>query len=131
MPGSQIDDLMELWAAESGAAPFESHQGLYDIIDSTTLGDAPWNSFSVSYSGDLPNGEIPTWMTSEYEVWHRNPHTVIRNQLANPDFKDDIDYAPLQEFQENGKRRWTDLMTGNWAWNQAVCCLPIQPIIEH
>jgi hypothetical protein len=120
MPGKQINDLMDMWTTHSGTAPFTCRNHLYDMIDSTTLGDAPWESFSVSYSGKLPDDDVPVWMTTEYEVWHRDPRMVIRNQLANPDFKDEIDYAPYQEFDEKGKRRWTNLMSGNWAWSQAV-----------
>lgn len=71
----------------------------------------------------MPDNEedIPPWMLEEYEVWYRNPRVVLRNQLANPDFKDKIDYAPVREFDENGERRWKNVMSGNWAWNNAVC----------
>lgn len=59
-------------------------------------------------------------MLQEYEVWYRDPRMVIRNQLANPDFKDEIDYAPVQEFGIDGERRWKNFMSGNWAWSNAV-----------
>lgn len=59
-------------------------------------------------------------MLEEYEVWYRDLRVVIRNQLANPDFKNEIDYAPVQEFGSNGERRWKNFMSGNWAWSNAV-----------
>lgn len=59
-------------------------------------------------------------MDAEYEVWHRDPRTVIQQQLSNPDFKDAIHYAPFRETTDKGERRWQDLMSGNWAWKQAV-----------
>jgi hypothetical protein len=59
-------------------------------------------------------------MLAEYEVWHRDPRTVLHQQLANPDFKGEIHYAPFQETDANGERRWQDLMSANWAWKQAV-----------
>lgn len=121
MPGSQIDDLMHIWAAQSGVPPpFSDHKDLYDTIDSTLVGDAPWESFSVSYSGERPDGEVPPWMDAEYDVWYRNPHTVLRNQLSNPDFEGEIDYSPVRVFDVNGKRQWQNVMSGNWAWKQAV-----------
>ncbi|KAF8889238.1 hypothetical protein BD779DRAFT_1611042 [Infundibulicybe gibba] len=58
-------------------------------------------------------------MDQDYEVWFRDPRMVMRSQLSNPDFKDEIDYSPLQEFGPDGQRLWTNLMSGNWAWQQA------------
>ena len=63
---------------------------------------------------------VPTWMVMEYEVWCRDVHLLLRNQLAHPDFDGEIDYSPLQIFGPTGKREWSNIMTGNWAWKQAV-----------
>jgi hypothetical protein len=60
------------------------------------------------------------WMTSEYDVWFRDPHSVFRNLLSNPDFNGEFDYAPYQEYDASGNHRFQDLMSGNWAWKQAV-----------
>ncbi|KAF8958618.1 hypothetical protein BDZ97DRAFT_1841060 [Flammula alnicola] len=122
MPGSQIDELLNIWAARSTSdPPFADHKDLYRTIDATVLGDAPWSSFSVTYSGPQPaeGEEIPPWMVSEYEVWHRDPRVVMQQQLSNPDFNDGIHYAPFQETDASGERKWQDLMSGNWAWKQA------------
>jgi len=123
MPGAQIDVLFDLWATagDNGTEPpFAGHNDLYETIDSIPLGDLPWNCFTVTYNGPLPDGEAPTWMTTEYEVWCRDVRLVMRSQLANPDFKSEIDYTPLQMFGPTGKREWSNVMTGNWAWKQAV-----------
>lgn len=50
----------------------------------------------------------------------------MENQLANPDFKDQVHYAPFQEFDQDGKRQWQDLMSGNWAWSQVVSSYSLQ-----
>ena len=50
------------------------------------------------------NGEVPDWMLAEYEVWFRDPHVLVKNMLANPDYKGQINYAPLQEFYDSGSR---------------------------
>jgi hypothetical protein len=123
MPGAQVDVLFDLWAAsgdEGTEPPFSSHNDLYDTIDSIKLGGLPWLCFTVRYSGTLPIGEVPTWMMTEYEVWCRDVRLLMRNQLANPDFNGEIDYSPLQISEPTGKREWSNLMTGNWAWKQAV-----------
>lgn len=124
MPGSEIDELMQIWGKTLPPGtdpPFADHGDLYKTIDATTLGDVPWQSFSVSYSGELPkNGNIPPWMLAEYDVWYRDPKAVLEAQLNNPDFKDDIDYAPFQKYNTNGEREWKDFMSANWSYQQAV-----------
>jgi len=125
MPGTEIDELMQIWANTLPAdqePPFVDHNDLYNTIDATISGDALWQSFSITYSGELPaNGDIPAWMLAEYDVWFRDPKVVLRNQLRNPDFKDAFDYAPFQRFDENGDREWKDFMSANWGYQQAVC----------
>lgn len=124
MPQAQIDTLFDIWAASTGALggdpPFANHGDLYNTIDATKLGDAPWQSFSAGYTGELPPGDTPPWMLAKYETWFRDPRAVARIQLANPDFAMEFDSAPLQVFGDHGKRRWQNLMSGNWAWEQAV-----------
>ncbi|KAF8488275.1 hypothetical protein F5888DRAFT_1796370 [Russula emetica] len=92
---------------------------LYDTIDSTPLGDVPWEAFNLKYGDTLPENEVPAWMTSEYVVWFRDPHFVIRNVLSNPDFEGEFDYAPYQEYDVSENHRFQDFMSGNWAWKQA------------
>jgi len=125
MPGTEIDELMQIWSDTLPADQeplFVDHNDLYNTIDATILGDAPWQSFSTTYSGKLPaNGDIPPWMLAEYDVWFRDPKVVLQNQLRNPDFKDAFDYAPFQRFGKNGKREWKDFMSANWGYHQAVC----------
>jgi dTDP-D-glucose 4,6-dehydratase len=58
-------------------------------------------------------------MTETYEVWFRSPLAIFEKQLANPDFKDEMDWAPKRIFKD-GKRQFVDLFSGNWAWEQAV-----------
>ncbi|OBZ74375.1 hypothetical protein A0H81_05452, partial [Grifola frondosa] len=120
--GGHVDELMDLWLAtllkHNDHAPFTNHKDLHDTIDSTHLGDVKWESFEMKYSGEMPEHNIPQWMTAGYDVWFRDPRTVIRNMLANPDFDGHIDYGPFREFMD-GERRLKDFMSGDWAWKQA------------
>jgi hypothetical protein len=75
MSAGQIDTLLDLWAAtlikHNDSPPFTGHRDLYETIDSTPLGDVPWQTFSMSYSGRRPAENVPPWMTAEYDVWFR------------------------------------------------------------
>jgi Plavaka transposase len=124
MSASRTDELMELIAAllekHEDDPPFRDNNDLLSKIDEIKLGEIPWESFTARYDGELPSeGPAPEWMTSDYEVFFRDPQQIIHNMLANPDFDGGFDYSPYQDF-ENEKRRWSDFMSGNWAWKQAV-----------
>ena len=124
MSAGKIDKLLNILALlyPNENPPVADHKELYSIIDSIKEGDVTWNSFLVQYNGKTPKdwSMVPPWMEQTYVVWFRNPLHVMKNQLGNPDFKDEIDYAPKRIFKL-GKHQWTDLMSGNWSWMQAVC----------
>ena len=125
MSGGDIDTLMKLWADSGATPPFRNHDDLYGRIDASAVGEAPWDHFTVVYDGLIPNGpndpEPPEWMTQEFQAWFRDPVQLIRNLVANPDFKDEFDYTPYQEYDEHGEHRFQDLMSGDWVWRQVVC----------
>ncbi|THH13423.1 hypothetical protein EW146_g6793 [Bondarzewia mesenterica] len=92
MLAMNIDTLLNLWAAsqhEGEEPPFMSHTDVYSHINSIRHGD------------------------------FRNPRMLIRNQLDNLDYADEIDYAPVQVFDADGQHVWSDFMMANWAWCQA------------
>ena len=61
----------------------------------------------------------PSWMTKEYRIWFRDPRKIIHTILANKDFDGEIDYSPHQIFVD-GKWKYSNLMSSDWAWKQAV-----------
>jgi len=115
-----------LWALDraGGDAPFTDHSQLYNTIDSIPLGDVPWQSFNMTYCGEVPSENPPPWMQHQFDVWFRDPRLLILNQLANPDFKDNIDYSPKQVYNNFGRCEWSDFTTGDWSWKQAVFIFP-------
>ncbi|KAJ6540953.1 hypothetical protein B0H10DRAFT_2203593 [Mycena sp. CBHHK59/15] len=122
MSGGAIDELMQNWAARpesAGDPPFADHEDLYHTIDATEIGHVPWESFSITYNRPLAPGEVTLWKTQEYIVHFRDPRKVLQQQLANPDFKLEMDFAPKQVFAEGDSREYQDFMSGNWAWRQA------------
>jgi len=124
MSAGNIDHLLHLWgvslAAYEDSPPFAGHKDLYTTIDATPIGDAPWKSFGLGYSGDKPSVDVPSWMDKTHDVWYRDPRAVIKNIFSNADFDGEIDYMPYREFSEDGSRRYKDFMSGDWAWDQAV-----------
>ena len=126
---NNIDDLLKICSGEQ--VPFSNHKELYAAIDSIAVGKVPWQSFSVQYDdayGDDGNVTRPKWMSDVHEIFYRDPRLVIHEILANPDFRDGMDFAPYCVFNEDCIRTYQHLMSGDWAWEQAVSSLFLQAI---
>ncbi|PSR77223.1 hypothetical protein PHLCEN_2v8003, partial [Hermanssonia centrifuga] len=110
MSQRKINKLLELWAAslvEHGATPpYTSQQQMYDTIDTITVGDVPWETFSLKYSGEVPDGVTPSWMLANYEIHFRDPHLLVRQQLNNPAFKDGFDPIPRRDLDCKAGRKY-------------------------
>ena len=119
-----IDQLLNIWAATLVGSdlkpPFLNHNDLYSTIDLTPLGDVQWESFTLSYIGEPPDGDLLPWMEAKHEVWFRDLRLLVHNLLANADFAGEIDTSPFQEYDAENNHRYQDFMSGNWAWKQAV-----------
>jgi hypothetical protein len=118
-----IDTLLEIWAeslAESGgSAPFSSHEEMYDTIDSSKLGDIPWQCLLTAPPEEVDE-HSPPWTQKCYEVWYRDPDAVVTAMLENPDFNGQFDLCPYVDLDASGKRRWSNLMSGNLPWRRCV-----------
>ncbi|KAL4080764.1 hypothetical protein J3A83DRAFT_4355731 [Scleroderma citrinum] len=113
MPIKKIDVLLEIWAASM------LKLDLYHITDSTYVGNMKWKNFTVHYSGD-EDYDVAPWMSDMYDVWYCDPHQVVHNILASPQFTNKMDYIPYWEYDTtNDRRQWQDFMSGNWAWDEA------------
>ena len=125
MSASDINIITGLWAAllaqHNDVPPFKNAKSMYNTINSTPLGDMPWQSFMLKYNGDLPDGEVPApWMETGYNAWYQDPCTLIHNIISNPNFKGGFNYAPYQEYDDDGQHHFQDMMSSDWAWKQAV-----------
>ncbi|KAF7290661.1 C2H2-type domain-containing protein [Mycena indigotica] len=119
--GGNINELLEVWALDKlkhdDLAPFANADHLYEAIDATKLGDAPWHCLE---SEPLASGaDAPEWARRSYTVWYRNPETVATNMLDNPAADGHFDYVPFVETDANNKRRWSNFMSANFAWRHA------------
>ncbi|KAJ7101001.1 hypothetical protein C8R43DRAFT_1141269 [Mycena crocata] len=118
-----INTALDLWAASvmpyGGNAPWKNAKELHATIDAIQSGDMPWKTYQMRYTGPLPPGTPPKWMTQNYEVCTRDLRAVLHQQLGTTAFKDHVDMVPYMQFNHNGDRVWSNLMSGEWAWKQA------------
>ena len=120
LSASNIDALLELWveclAEHDAPAPFNSHEELYNTIDSSMLGDIPWQCL-VTAVPEEANEHLPAWMQKGYEVWYHDPDAVVTVMLGNPDFDGQFDLQPYIDLDASGKRQWNNLISGNLPWH--------------
>ncbi|KAF8228152.1 hypothetical protein L208DRAFT_1157815, partial [Tricholoma matsutake] len=97
MPGSCFANLMQIWAASlppNHDPPFANKADLYNTVNNTAVGDIPWESFTISYTSEMGEGEVALWKLAMYDIWYQDPHAILKSQLANPDFTNEMDMAP-------------------------------------
>ncbi|KAJ7646325.1 hypothetical protein DFH06DRAFT_1270859 [Mycena polygramma] len=118
-----INTALDLLAAallkHGDRAPWKDARELYATIDSIQDGQAPWKTHSLRYTGPLPRGTPPKWMTQSYNLCTRDTRQILHNQLGTTAFKDHVNLVPYRQFNHGGKRVWSNLMSGDWAWKQA------------
>lgn len=66
-----------------------------------------------------------------YELSTCNTRKVLHDQLRTTDFKDEIDLKPYRQFNHKGDRVSSNLMSGDWAWKEAVRCLLFYYGVSH
>jgi hypothetical protein len=123
---SHVDDILRLWAAHNtafnnGSAPVAMNQGEVEcMIDECTHGECPWEMLTFKYAGPITS-RSPRWKQQEFVVYTRNALAVLESMAASSDFDGKWDYTPFKEYvQENMDRRYSHVMSGRWAWRQAV-----------
>lgn len=126
MSAGNINQLLQIWAATLPVdqdPPFINKRDLLQTIDSIELGDAPWHSFSVSFNGEIEEGDTTPWKHATYDVWYRDPEVVLKNQVKNTDYRNEMDFAAKEVRDKDGKRQYGDFMSGDFSWRHSVCHL--------
>ena len=122
---AKIAQGLDLWSAtcikhgSAAGAPWRNVKEMYTTIDAIQVGSLPFKSFEFQYTGPKPSSP-PDWMEQVYELNAHNILDVVWDQLATPDFKDQFNYMPYKEFNSKGEHIWSNLMSGQWAFMQAV-----------
>jgi hypothetical protein len=126
----KIDRALDLWAASvmryGGDAPWKDSTELYATIDAIQDGDLPWKVYHVRYGGPHPPGTPPKWMTETYELCTRDSRRLLHHQLSTAEFRDKFNVAPYRQVNNKGVRTWSNLMSADWAWKQAVCDMDLK-----
>ena len=116
---------LDIWAASlleyGGDIPWKDAKELWATIDEIQQGDCPWKTYTVHYSGPLPNN-APAWMLEDFELCFRDSKKLLQQQLQS-DFKGQFHRSPYLQFNAEGERVWSNMMSGDWAYTQAVCNL--------
>lgn len=130
-----INQLLRIWAAKNvledgGTVPYENFHQLYDTIDAIPYGDTPWHSFRVRYSGPV-TPDSPAWQQQTYVIHTRNAEAAIRMMAASDDFEGKFDYVAYEEYVGPNNRRWSNLMSGRWAYKQSVSPATLLVVYSH
>lgn len=75
-----------------------------------------------------PNDESPSWTTADYNIWFYDPCLLIQKMIANPEFKDQFDFTPYQEYSVDGQHHFENFISGDWAWKQVVSASQIEQV---
>ncbi|KAJ3793844.1 hypothetical protein GGU11DRAFT_748543 [Lentinula aff. detonsa] len=130
MSQNDINMLLDIWKLYQyqrsqhqacdccSTAPYFNNSDMYTKIDSIVDGNAPWKCFQTTVDEELPEN-ASEWQKTSYQVWYRDPDTVIANILGNTDFGNDFEAAPYVDVDKNGTRHWSNVMSGNFAWRHA------------
>ena len=130
----EINKRLDLWqaamvkAGDDTPLPWSSVEEMYRTIDEIQEGDAPFTTIHFKYSGPLhPNP--PCWMTETYELCTHDSQVLLHNQLATVNFKDAFEPKPYRQFDHKNDRVWSNLMSSDWPWSEAVHKLNFHDVI--
>jgi hypothetical protein len=120
--GRLTDELLSIMLAKhEDAAPFKDHKELYEAIDAIAVGEAPWIDWEYDdAAGEEISADSPSWKRKKHLVRYRDPLKVVKNMLQNESFDGEFDYVPFSEINKKGNRNYHDLMSAQWAWEEAV-----------
>jgi hypothetical protein len=103
-----------------GTISWESAQDMFAAIDKINEGVVPWTTYMFRYTGPQPETP-PAWMTRIYEFNVQDILAVLETLLASEEFDGHFDYIPYEEYNPDGNRIYSNLMSGQWAFTEAVC----------
>lgn len=122
-----IDHILRIWKAQrilDGIDPnddssFNSHDDLFKAVDAIPFGETEWSAFVVRYNGPV-TPDAPQWKRESFVVYARNTLHVLENMAASSDFKGSWHTRPYRQWNEADTRMYSDLLSADWAWKQAV-----------
>ena len=73
----------------------------------------------MHYTGPVDD-DSPSWKRAAFEVHCRNVRTVAHNIIGTEEYDGKFDITPYQEYLPNGSVCYSNLMSGEHAYTQAV-----------
>jgi hypothetical protein len=135
-----INQAMQNWAKRSMAmsgvdsSPFRNHADMLRAIDAIKAGQASWGLFDAGYTGHI-NDTSPGYLRDRWTVHTCDMRKAAHMLMANPEYDGHFDYTARQEFvpapDQPGvwQRQFSDVMSGEWAWNESVSWPDMMPIV--
>ncbi|TFK19711.1 hypothetical protein FA15DRAFT_659672 [Coprinopsis marcescibilis] len=125
----QINKALDLWRAiainatkdpNNNSAAWACTKDMYQSIDDIQQGSAPFQTVFIKYSGPLPENPL-AWMLETYELSVRDARQVLHQQLSTTKFAGEFETRPYHQFETCGdkQRVWLNLMSGDWAYEEA------------
>ncbi|KAF8802530.1 hypothetical protein BYT27DRAFT_7226421 [Phlegmacium glaucopus] len=125
-----IGEGLDLWRATvikhksehgpsaSNGVPWKNADELYATIDAIHSGDIGWKTYQFQYTGPKPSTP-PQWMETSYELNTRDVLAILEQQISSTEFNGQFEYTPYQEYDSEGDRVYSHLMSGYWATREA------------
>ncbi|KAG5219683.1 C2H2-type domain-containing protein [Salix suchowensis] len=132
----QVNQALDLWLAavvnaggDPCLVPWQTAKQMYGTIDAIKEGPTSWKTVQFHYTGPLLKGTPLKWMQETYKLCFQDPHSILLNQIALPELQDHFDYAPYMQFNAHDDHVWSNLMSGDWAWAEAVSAMLVSILI--
>jgi Plavaka transposase len=124
----EIYEGLDLWRAmvikhevehSSHHVPWRNASDLYETLNSIKVGAVGWKTFKLYYSGPkLPTP--PQWMEESYDLNVRDVLLVLEHQIGTTKFDGQFEHTPYAEYDHTGSCVFSNLMSGYWAYHEAV-----------
>jgi hypothetical protein len=122
----QINQGLDLWLSSTlhpdyagPPVPWKNAKEMYQAVDAIQQGTIPWKTYEIKYNGPV-DANSPKWKLQTYTLCYRDVVLLMEEQLANPAFKDECNYAPFMELDEMGQPIYSEFFSGEWSWMQCV-----------
>jgi hypothetical protein len=111
-PKTKIDDYYNAGLGPSGDGRATSAASMWKKIDSMGKSrDMRFEEKPIDYGVDG---------AGEARLFYRDPVKCVEYLLRQPAFASKMVWAPVKEFSSNGKRRYSEMHTGDWWWQEQV-----------
>ena len=103
---------------------FQNAEEMGETVDEIPFGDLPWFVYRFRVctleGAEEDDRQDAPWKYETYEVYARDPVTVLECMAANPEYDGKWDYVPYAEYPSAGIRTFSDVFSGRFVWRQAV-----------